>query len=467
MIKAFKYTFFLILIFLMVFVLIFNFSPNFKKTVQLKLVNQIDDIASNRISRNPNANGSVAAEFINIPIEVRKIAPDIMQITGVGNTHVIKTSEGDVMFDTGLSIQAAKQMSALSKVYPEVNISDIILSHSHADHTGGFKFWFEDGMNIITHVEFEEEQRYLKELETYLWNRNRTLFPWMPETPPKLDLLSTGGVKPTLLVENNAPYKFTKGGMDFEVYALPGAEGSDNLVLWLPQRRILFSGDFFGPLFPQFPNIFTMRGEKIRKPFEYIKSLQKIIDLDPVIIIPSHKGPIDNKFFIDEGLRKILGATQHVHNETIKGMNNGKTVEELMRKVKLPTELNISQEHGKVSWAVKSIWEYYSTWFHFDRTTELYAVPQSDVYTDLLGIIDTVEMQKLIQIYIERGEFLKALHLIEIVLFDNDYQGPVLDFENIVLKELLKQANNTTKNSYEIYWLNHKLTNNQVRLEAQ
>ena len=88
--------------------------------------------------------------------------------------------EGDVMFDTGLSIQAAKQMSALSKVYPEVNISHIILSHSHADHTGGLKFWFEDGMNIITHVEFEEEQRYLKELETYFWNRNRTLFPWMP-----------------------------------------------------------------------------------------------------------------------------------------------------------------------------------------------------------------------------------------------------------------------------------------------
>ena len=76
-------------------------------------------------------------------------------------------------------------------------------------------------------------------------------------------------------------------------------------------------------------------------------------------------------------------------------------------------------------------------------------------------------MQKLIQIYIDRSEFLKALHLIEIVLADNDYQGPVLDFENVVLKELLKQANNTTKNSYEIYWLNHKLTNNQARLEAQ
>ena len=467
MIKVISYIVILLLTALMSFFLIFNFSPSFKKSVQLKLVNQIDNIASSRISNNLNAKGSVAAEFINIPIEAREIAPDIIQVTGVGNTHVIQTSEGDIMFDTGLSIQAAKQMSALSEIYPEINLSHIILSHSHADHTGGVKFWYEDGVKIITHVEFEEEQRYLKELETYFWNRNRTLFPFMPESPPKLDLLSTGGIKPNLLVENDRPLKFTKGGMDFEIYALPGAEGSDNLVLWLPQKRVLFSGDFFGPLFPQFPNIFTMRGEKIRKPFEYIKSLEKIIDLDPVMIIPSHKDPLDNTFFINEGIRKILGATKHVHDETIKGMNSGKTVEALMREIRLPPELSITQEHGKVSWAVKSIWEYYSTWFHFDRTTELYAVPQSDIYNDLLGIIDELKMQKLIQNYIDRGDFLKALHLIEIVLFDRNYRGPVLNFENFVLKELLKQANDTTKNSYEIYWLNYKLNNNQERLEAQ
>jgi len=191
MIKAISYIVILLLTALMSFFLIFNFSPSFKKSVQLKIVNQIDNIASSRISNNLNAKGSVAAEFINIPIEAREIAPDIIQVTGVGNTHVIQTSEGDIMFDTGLSIQAAKQMSALSEIYPEINLSHIILSHSHADHTGGVKFWYEDGVKIITHVEFEEEQRYLKELETYFWNRNRTLFPFMPESPPKLDLLST------------------------------------------------------------------------------------------------------------------------------------------------------------------------------------------------------------------------------------------------------------------------------------
>ena len=43
----------------------------------------------------------------------------------------------------------------------------------------------------------------------------------------------------------------------------------------------------------------------------------------------------------------------------------------------------------------------------------------------------------------------------------------ILNSENVVLKELLKQANDTTKNSYEIYWLNYKLKNNQAKLEAQ
>jgi hypothetical protein len=43
----------------------------------------------------------------------------------------------------------------------------------------------------------------------------------------------------------------------------------------------------------------------------------------------------------------------------------------------------------------------------------------------------------------------------------------ILNSENVVLKELLKQANDKTKNSYEIYWLNYKLKNNQAKLEAQ
>ena len=78
------------------------------------------------------------------------------------------------------------------------------------------------------------------------------------------------GLVPNVTVDNDEPYRFTLGNRRFEVYGTPGAEGADNIVLWLPDEKILFSGDFFGPQFPQFPNVFTMRGEKVRKPIEYL-----------------------------------------------------------------------------------------------------------------------------------------------------------------------------------------------------
>ena len=466
MIRIFKYLAALILIGLIGFFLLFKFSPSFKKSAQIAAVDKIGDVAMKRIASNPDAEGSVAAEFINIPIQAREIAEGIWQATGVGNAHVITTSGKDVMFDTGLATQVPKQIKALKDAIPDLALSHIIVSHSHADHSGGTKFWQEDGMTIIAHTEFEEEQRYLKELEPYFWGRNRTLFPFMPEEPPNIGLIATGGVVPTLTVNNGQTHKFSQGGVDFEVFALPGAEGADNILLWLPQKKVLLSGDFFGPLFPQFPNIFTMRGEKIRKPVEYINSLGRIIELAPEMIVPSHKNPVTDKAVIMNGLVKMRDAVRYVHDATVAGMNAGKTVEELMREIQLPPELALTQEHGKVSWAVKSIWEYYATWFHFDKTTELYGVPQSAVYADITAGGGELRLQERAQEYTEAGEPLKALHLLDIVLGAQPQNAPALTTRKIALEQLLKEAKATSRNSYEIYWLNYRLRETQASLDA-
>ena len=39
---------------------------------------------------------------------MKKIDDDIFQATGIANTHMIVTSNGNVIYDTGLSIQAAQ-----------------------------------------------------------------------------------------------------------------------------------------------------------------------------------------------------------------------------------------------------------------------------------------------------------------------------------------------------------------------
>ena len=148
-------------------------------------------------------------------------------------------------------------------------------------------------------------------------------------------------------------------------------------------------------------------------------------------------------------------------------MNSGKTVEQLMGEIQLPPEIAITEEHGKVSWAVKSIWEYYATWFHFDKTTELYDVPISAVYQDIVQAGGELRLLERAQTYVNSNEPLKALQLIDIVLGAEPNNAPALTVRKMALEQLLTEAKATTNNSYEIYWLNYRIRDAQSKLDAQ
>ena len=434
-------------------------SDEVKRRAGIAVMDRIGDAAADRMSGGEDGTTSVAAEFINIPIEVREIGPDIFQATGVGNTHLIVTQSSHILFDTGLSLQVAKQIKAFAQSVPEKPLTHIILSHSHADHIGGVKFWQRPETKSGTHTDFQEEQRYLTELNDYFYGRNRLLFPFMPEEPPTFELLKYGGIRSDVTVNDFETLRLEEGGRVLEIIGTPGAEGADNLVLWMPEEKILFSGDTFGPIFPQFPNVFTMRGEKVRKPVEYIKSLDLIIGLDPDVIVPSHREPVMDKQAIRKGLRKMRDAVAYVHDATVAGMNAGKTLGDLMESITLPPELALSEEHGKVSWAVKSIWEYYATWFHFDKTSELYAVPDTAIYQDLVALGGQAEINARIAQYLDEGKPVHAMHLIEVAKSDEAGAAwqETQKLHKHALETLLASAKAGSKNSYEIYWLTAQL----------
>ena len=440
-----------------------------KKQAQLKTMEMIGDAAASRLGGSGEESGEThgsAVDLIKRPIEVRKVTDNVYYATGVGNTIMVTTSEGNVLLDTGLSIQAAKQLRLLKEEVSDAPITHIVLSHSHADHTGGAKLWQEEGTEIVTHKDFTEEQRYLTELQPYLWQRNRRLFPWMPAEPTDIAMLAYGGIEPTITVDDEDVFRFSMGGVDFEVIGAPGAEGADNVVLWLPQQKVLIAGDFFGPQFPQFPNVFTMRGEKVRKPMEYVASLDKLMALEPEIIIPSHLNPTVGKEVIREGMQRTRDAVQYVHDETVAGMNAGKTLYQLMAEIKLPPELELVQNHGKVDWAVKSIWEYYATWFHFDSTTELYPVPARDVYADLATVAGGDGLLALAQSYVQENQPVKALHVLEVALAGDPENLAGLGLRQEALQMLLTQAESGLRNDYEIYWLKSRLADTGQRIAA-
>ena len=430
-----------------------------RKGAELIAIEIIGNIATQNMPED------VAGGFHNIPIELRKLSPNIYQVSGISNTHLITTAAGSVLFDTGIAIQAAEQIKIL-KPWVQGDLTHIILSHSHADHIGGTRFWREANTQIVAHYEYPEEQRYLTELQPYFWHRNRVLFPWLPEQPPQQSMLRYGGITPDIYVDHK-DFSFELGGVRFDLLSTPGAEGADNLCLFLPQQKILFSGDFYGPLWPQFPNIFTMRGEKFRKPIEYIQSLNKLIALEPEMIIPSHHTAIRGKGNIKAGMVKIRDAVQYIHDAVIAGMNSGATVQQLMHAITLPPELDLTQEHGKVAWAVKSIWEYYATWFHYDSTTELYAVHARDIYPELAELAGVDMLIDSAQAQFDAQQPIHALHLLEVALASRPGEVAALNLRLKVLNHLLATAQTTTDNNYEKDYLRARIRGTEEQLANQ
>lgn len=421
-----------------------------KRKLELKASEAIGEIASQVMQQRSN-------KFRPVPESVEHVSDNIYRIGGVGHTQMITTADGNVVFDTGLSLQSAKQMRLLKENAPG-RTTHIILSHSHADHVGGTRFWMEDGARIVSHAEFLEEQRYLTELQPYLMSRNRVMFPWIPKNLPDSDLLRYGGIEPDILVEPGRPYRFQQGGIKFEVIATPGgAEGADNLVMWLPQQKILFTGDTLGPMFPQFPNIVTLRGEKIRKPTEYIKTLNLLIALKPEMLIPSHNPVVRGGEEILQGLTRIRNAVQYVHDATVAGMNAGRTLHQLMAEISLPPELALTQSHGKIAWAVKSLWEYYASWFHFESTTELYPVSVREVYADLAALAGPQSLVAQARLRLHNKEAVHALHLVEIALAGEPANAAALTIRLSALKALLDQAENGFRVDYEMYYLRRRI----------
>lgn len=445
-------------------------EQKFKET-QSEIVGTVADryIAKNTDAPNRNTTVKTVAGLHNIAIKVDQYLNNIYRASGVANSYLIKTTEGNVLFDTGLATQGAKHKRLLQNAAPG-DITHIILSHSHADHIGATKFWKAEFPNakIITHRKFPEGQRYLTELQDHFWNRNRLLYTFMPETPPEDDsLFAYGGIKPDILVDESQAYQFRQGGVDFIVHATPGAEGDDNIVLWLPQQKALFSGDFFGPLFPMVPNLFTLRGEKFRDPIAYLHSLEKVLGLNAEIVLPSHFDPVLGEDQIAKDIGTMRDVTRYIHDQTITGMNQGKSVWQLMQDIKLPDEINISQGHGKVSWNVRSIWEYYSTWFKFESTTELYPIPVTTLYPEIAALAGGSQaLLALAEQKLNANKLEQVLHLVEIAMADSTDNSVALELKLKALDRMLNRAWENGSNYSETGWLTSQINLTQRQINS-
>lgn len=386
----------------------------------------------------------------------------IVMSEAFSNAYLIETSEGNVQLNAGMGIEAPV-IEANFKEFSNTPLHSLIFTQGHVDHVGGTAYLRKNnpGLRVIASAKSAEHQAYDKRLATF--RGNRSAFAFTDKFADAFSYYQEHGYtdfpaqdQPRADVEVDNKLVFELGGINFEIIAVPGAETNDSLIVWLPQHKICFTGNLFGCPFGHFPNLVTIRGDRYREALVVAKAVETVRALEPEMICYGHHSPVMGKQLIQDELTALYRAINYVHDETVKGMNEGKDVYALMSEITLPAEMEVGQGYGKVSWSVRAIWESYGGWFHHRSTTELYSVPQSSVAIDIVELAGgAAAILARAQQKFASGQSEQAIHLLDIIRDAGE--------ENLESRELGIKVHEALLEKTDNFWLQSWL-GNQVKL---
>ncbi|MGB5810981.1 MAG: MBL fold metallo-hydrolase [Polyangiales bacterium] len=399
--------------------------------------------------------------------EATKINDFIYVSEGLSNAFLIATPEGRIVVNTGMGFEAPVHKRNFDAV-DDGPIRYVLFTQGHVDHVGGADVFRQDGTQLVAHANNQAHQADDARIASFRAVRSgfafaeaiAKAFKYIQEnTDSGFSPQST----PTPDITFDDRHQLELGGLRMELLWTPGGETIDSMVIWLPDHEICFVGNLFSALFGHFPNLVTVRGDRYREALMFIDSLERVLALEPKLLLPGHGGPVVGKETIREELTRLRDAVRYVHDETVKGMNRGKDVQALMREVRLPPELEVGQGYGKVSWSVRAIWENYAGWFHHRSTTELYDVPAAAVHDDLVSLAggpDSIAERAALKL--ECGEPVDAIYLAEVALSAAPRHVTALEAMIAAHEQLEAESDNF----WLTQWLRKQIADHRATLEA-
>jgi alkyl sulfatase BDS1-like metallo-beta-lactamase superfamily hydrolase len=394
-----------------------------------------------------------------------EVGDRIFMSRGVSNSYLVGTSEGALLVNTGLAGEASRHHDRFARV-SDAAIATIVFTQSHGDHVGGWSTFSGPGVETIAQSNFFDVRGYWSRLGPFYGARSARLWSsFVPQaaTARPATPAPTPPVDPVPTVVFGDTYEFELGDRRVELHAVPGGETTDSLLVWLPDERTVFTGNLMGPMYGHVPNLYTIRGDKIRSALEFVRSVDRLRSLEPEVVITGHGDPITGAEQIAADLTKLRDAVLWVHDATVAGMNAGTDLFTLMRDITPPPALELGQGHGKVAWNVRATWEEYAGWFRYESTTELYPVPPSAIWPDLVelaggasAIVDRAAA------HLAAGRPVEALHLTDMVLAADATDRAALAVSVAALELLLERSGRA--NLSETRWLDTEITAGRTAL---
>lgn len=227
--------------------------------------------------------GALAQSPEALEVKAQQVSPSAWFVQGaaalgspanrnfISNAGFVVTPAGVVVIDALGSPALAREMLAeIARITPKP-VTHLVVTHYHADHIYGLQEFKKHGVRVIAQrsgLEYLHSETATSRLEA----SRKELAPWIDG--------STRLVPADEWIDG--AQELVVGGTRFALQPAGPAHTHEDLVVFLPSERVLFAGDI------------VFRG---RIPFVgqadsglWIQALNRLIAMDPAIIVPGHGG---------------------------------------------------------------------------------------------------------------------------------------------------------------------------------
>ena len=195
------------------------------------------------------------------------VTPFLYRSGGTTAAYMLATSEARVIVNTGLGYEAPHHKRLFDAVCAGPT-PYIVTTQAHVDHVGGVALFREPDTRYVAQANNPRLSARRRPHRRLPVAHGGGLVRHHGPPGPGDGGGEPGGPhapgRPRARRHLRGPPGLTVGDLDVELIATPGGETIDSAVVWLPHHGVCLVSNLFGPLFPHFPNLNTLRGDRYR-----------------------------------------------------------------------------------------------------------------------------------------------------------------------------------------------------------
>ncbi|MEX2080940.1 MAG: MBL fold metallo-hydrolase, partial [Dehalococcoidia bacterium] len=267
--------------------------------------------------------------------EGEELEDGVLYYKGIASATTIDSGDGLVMLDTGAVNDTTRLHQAVRRWRADAPLAGAVFSHHHVDHIFGVGPFEEEARAKgwaapLVYAHSDVPAGFDRYIATRAWNtainvRQFALpmdrFQWPVQYR-----------YPDITYESQITFR--RGELTFELHHARG-ETDDATWTWVPERKLLHTGDLFIWATPNAGN-----PQKVQRYCgEWATALREMAALGAETMVPGHGLPVFGKARIAQALGETADLLQSIEGQVLALMNTGASLDTVLHEVQVPAHL--------------------------------------------------------------------------------------------------------------------------------